>query len=146
MPAESLAPLSLPTAAQTIDEAGRMPIARVWYQFLQGLYSRSQATVPALVATGLVATGNSQGTALKLVSEWNEVVTTALNTGVLLNNFGLGFASIVWNMGANPLSVYPPIGCKIDAGAANAAYALGAGKAQVFSQLTATQFRSLQLG
>jgi len=135
----------MPTPEQPLIQADGLP-TWVWWRFWQGLFTRSAATIPYLVALGLTATGTTQGTALQLEAEWNEVTTVAANTGVALFAFGTGFDSRVWNAGANSLKVYPPIGCSIDGGAANAPYALAAGKAQVFSQLSATEWRSLQLG
>lgn len=137
--------ISLPTSRQAITEEGQS-VAQPWYRFFQALANRNAATVPYTVGTGLIAAGNSQATALVLTREWNEVATTALNTGVLLYAFGIGLNSFVWNMGANPLRVYPPLGCQIDALGANAPYVLAASKCQLFNQLTSTQYRSTQLG
>lgn len=140
--------LSIPTPQQPlINFAGKdgKPL-QIWWRFWNGLYVRSQATVPALLATGLTAAGTTQATAFAMSAEWNEFTTVAANTGALLYNFGAGFASFVWNAGANALKVYPPVGGSIDAIATNGAYSLAAGKAQCFSQLTAIRWRSLQLG
>ena len=73
--------ISLPTSRQAITEEGQS-VAQPWYRFFQALANRSAATVPYTVGTGLVAAGSSQADALVLNREWNEVTTTALNTGV----------------------------------------------------------------
>lgn len=98
------------------------------------------------VATGLVATGATQGTALALTRNWNEVTTTPAGTGVALGALGAGQPGKVWNVGASALLVYPPVGGQIDALAVNLPYSIPAGKCQEFDQLTATAWRSTQLG
>jgi hypothetical protein len=135
----------MPTAAQPLADAEGKP-SQVWWRFWYGLLTRSAATVTYLVATALTATGTAQADALQLTAEWNELTTVAANTGVVLFDFGAGLESTVWNAGANSLKVYPPVGSTIDGGAANDPYVLAAGKAQVFYQLDATSFRTLQLG
>ena len=136
------APLSMPTAAMPIDEGGQLIASQVWWRFWYGLYKRTAASIPYLVGSGLTATGTTQANALALPSEWNEVTTTASNTGVILNAFGVGFNSIVFNAGANTLKIYPPVGCAIDALGTNNPYSLASGASRDFYQLTATQFRS----
>lgn len=104
------------------------------------------STAGTTVATGLVAAGATQATALVLEVGWNEVDTVPLNTGVMIPPLGVGLASTVFNEGANPLKVYPPVGGQIDALGVNVAYSLAASKMQSLFQLTATQWRSTQLG
>lgn len=119
---------------------------QVWWRFWFGLFTRNQSTIPYLVETGIAAAGATQATATPLTAEWNEISTTPVNSGVVLDSFGQGFNSTIFNAGANALNVYPPVGCTIDVLAINAAYSLAAGKSQIFSQLSATSFRSQQLG
>lgn len=92
---------------------------------------QAQASV-GLVKTGLVATGNSQGTALSLPSDFNVFSTTAASTGAILPatgvNVQLGDSYIVVNHGANALSVYPPVGGTIGTTSANTALSVPAGK------------------
>ena len=87
-------------------------------------------------ATGLTATGNSQGTALALPSDWNLFTTVAASTGAILpangSNVNLSDVYIVMNHGANSLSVYPPTGGKIANGSANAAFSVAANKMATF--------------
>jgi hypothetical protein len=135
----------MPTAAMPIVDQAGLP-SQPWWRFFYGLYTRSAATIPYLVGSALTASGTTQADALALSAEWNEITSTPAGSGVALNSFGSGFESTVFNVGANALKVYPPIGCSIDALGANAAYSLASGKSQVFYQLSATQFRSLQLG
>lgn len=98
------------------------------------------------VSIGLVAAGANQGSALVLTKNWNEIATVAAGTGVLLATLGVGQPSKVWNAGANALLVYPPVGGQIDALGVNVAYSLPVNKCQELDQLTATRWRSTQLG
>lgn len=98
------------------------------------------------VSTGLVAAGTTQGTALALTRNWNEVITTPAASGVLLATLGVGQPSKVWNAGLNALKIYPPVGGQIDALGVNVAYSLPIDKCQEFDQLTAATWRSTQLG
>lgn len=104
------------------------------------------STTVATVATGLVAAGTTQAGALVLTKNWNEIDTTPVNSGVVVPASGTGISTTVFNQGANPLNIYPPIGSQIDALAVNAPYPLAASKMQSLFQLTATQWRTTQLG
>lgn len=89
------------------------------------------------------ATGTTQATALLVTTEYFEVGTTALNTGVVLptslqaGGLQAGDRFTVVNHGANPLAVYPPVGGKIANGATNASIVVPAGKVGVFFVTTA---------
>jgi hypothetical protein len=139
------APLSMPTQQMPILDAGGLT-SQPWWRFFYGLYTRSAATIPYLVGTGVVAGGTTQADATPLSSEWNVISMAPANSGVVLNAFGVGFESTIFNKGGASLNVYPPIGCSIDSLAANAPYALANNKTQIFYQLSATEFSSLQLG
>lgn len=93
----------------------------------------------ANIVTGLVATGNSQGTALEVSFRFNHVGTTASSTGVILNE-GIPNEIFVRNAGANALNVYPPIGYSIDGGTVNAAFSLAAGTTGRFLRHTDGNF------
>lgn len=87
------------------------------------------------VNSGLVATGNSQGTALALPIDDNLVFTTvAASTGCIFNNgpYSAGDEICIANHGANTLSVYPASGGKIANGSANAAFSVPANKTAFF--------------
>ncbi len=98
------------------------------------------------VATGLAATGTVQADALPLTNNWNEVTTTPAGTGVVFTSLGVGRPIKVWNAGANALLAYPPAGGQIDALALNNPYSIPVNRCQEFDQLTATRWRSTQLG
>lgn len=128
---------------QFVDAAG--VLTKFGIDYLNSLFQQA-TTLAATVSTGLVATGTTQGTALVLTSDWNDFLTVAVNTGGKLQPLAAGQTQEVFNGGANALSVYPPLGCKIDAGLTNAPYSLAAGKRQIFKFSAATQIRSTQLG
>ena len=134
-------PLALPTPSMAIaDQQGI--VTQIWWRFFQGLYNRNASSIPYLVSTALTATGTTQGDALALQSEWNEITTTPANSGVVIKNFGTGFNSIVMNFGGATLKIYPPIGTQIDALGANNPYYLANNGTRDFYQISDTQFRS----
>lgn len=98
------------------------------------------------VNTGLAATGTTQADALVLTKGWNEITATPVNSGVVIPALGAGLGSTVFNEGANSLKVYPPVGGQIDALGVNNPYLLATTKMQSLFQLTATEWRSTQLG
>ena len=89
--------------------------------------------ISGTLSDGLIATGNSQATALALQANANVVTTTAASTGVLLPaGTSPGDEVMVANLGASSLAVYPSTGGTIGTGAANASFAVGAGKTGYF--------------
>lgn len=99
-----------------------------------GIAPAAAQAINGTISDGLTAAGNSQGTALALPSAINIVTTTAASSGVILpaNPTPSDCIEVV-NLGANSLSVYPATGGAIQAGAANAAFAVGAGKTAMFT-------------
>ncbi len=100
---------------------------------------RAQAMV-GLFSNNLTALGASQGTALALPSDFNVVTTAAASTGAILPICGSTGNAVqppdsitVINHGANPLTVYPPVGGKVANGATNAGLAIPATKTAVFN-------------
>jgi len=93
-------------------------------------------------STGLTAAGSTQGTALALPSDFNVFTTVGASTGAILPAAGFQYqitdTVIVVNHGANALSVYPPVGGKVQTGAANAALSVGAGKTAWFLLVDST--------
>lgn len=74
--------------------------------------------------------GTTQATAAAITADLSVFTTVALNSGAILPNVSIagGEDFFVVNAGANALSVYPPSGGKINAGAANAAVSVPVGK------------------
>lgn len=138
--------INMPTAASPLVEPGGVGPSQIWWRFWFALLKRSLQTVQATVNPAVTAAGTTQLTATALDSEWNVVTTTPVNSGVVMDGFNEGVSTTVFNKGANALNVYPPSGMKIDAGAVNVPYSLAAGKQQTFSQVSATQYYSTQLG
>lgn len=85
------------------------------------------------IASGLTAAGSTQATALQLTEDTNIVGTTAASTGVLVPPMDPTDTVTVANFGANALSVYPPVGGKINNGSANAAVSLPANKGAIIT-------------
>ena len=102
-----------------------------------GMAAAAARAISGGVSDNLIAAGNSQATALPLYGDTNVVTTAPASSGVLLpTNMHSGDEVQVANLGANSLSVYPPVGGAINTGAANAAFAVGAGKVAVFTART----------
>lgn len=78
-----------------------------------------------LTGTSISAAGTTQGTATQLYAEDNEVSTVASGAGVVMNALlQPGEVQTVFNVGANLLKVYPPLGMGINALAVNVAMTL----------------------
>ena len=97
-----------------------------------------------LAKTFLTGLGTTQGTALALPSDFNVFSTTALNTGAILPftgvNIQLADTIIVVNHGANPLTVYPPVGGTLSTLAVNTGVAVPAGKTAWFLVVATNAF------
>lgn len=87
---------------------------------------------------GATATGSTQGTAYVLQNEFTEFTTVAASTGAILpassvtTGIVAGDSFFVANLGANALSVYPPVGGNINGGTVNAAASVPAAKTAYF--------------
>lgn len=107
-----------------------------------GIAAQAANNIVGNGAAGLTATGSTQGTALAL-TDVNEFTTVAASTGGRLpSNASLGDTIIVYNGGANALSVYPPTGESINALSANAAFSMAANKYATFTKVGATRWAS----
>lgn len=114
--------------------ATTIPINLLGTTTVSGLFRRSSAT-------GLTATGTTQGTALLLAADYNEVSTVAAGSGVVMPATSSGASITVWNRGANALKVYPPSGGAINGLSANAPFVIMAGYSNTFEATSSTQFR-----
>lgn len=88
-------------------------------------------------ASGLTATGSTQGTALPLTADNNAFAIVAASTGAILINGAPGDECFVYNGGANALTVYPPVGGTINNLAANTGFSVATTKAAAFVQIAA---------
>ena len=89
---------------------------------------------PYAVATGLTAlAGGGQSGATKLTGNINRITTVATAADSALLPAGtVGKRVSVFNATANSTTIYPQTGESIGTGAANAGFAVGAGKGAVF--------------
>ena len=94
-------------------------------------------------ATGLTATGSTQGTALALPADINAFTTVAASTGTILPSMNQGDSVVISNQGANALSVYPPVGGTINALSANTAFSQTAAKTAIYHCINATTYLAL---
>ena len=92
-------------------------------------------------ATGLTAAGTTQGTALTISADANFVSTVASGSGVILYNGMIGDSCFVYNDGGtNALTVYPPVGSKINGLATNGGFLLANNTAVMCLKITATRW------
>lgn len=116
-------------------------MARKQYLMGVGLSALAADHIVGVCSSALTATGSSQSDALLLPSTVNEVTTTASNTGVILPaNCSTGDSFLVYNIGAQTLSVYPPTGESINAIAANSAYSQATAKIGYYTKVSATRW------
>ena len=127
-----------PTGGNGINHASSVGLNLVYAQATEGVDFR--ATLPvAPAATGLVAVGTTQATALKLASTSNQLSSCPAATGALLwGNGVVGLREIIKNGDVLACLIYPPVGGAINLGATNAAYSLAAGASVEFISFSGT--------
>jgi len=109
-----------------------------------GVAPQSAQVIAGDFATGLTATGNSQATGLVLPADANEFTTVASSTGcVIPAQLNIGDAVMVFNFGANALSVYPPVGESINALSANTAFSVASGGRAAFWKANNTRWAAI---
>ena len=87
----------------------------------------------------LTAAGTNQATALQLAAVLNQVTTAASGTGVKLYATPVaGDITVIYNGGANQLTVYPQTSGTINGLAANAGFFLGTNTAVILFAATTT--------
>ena len=96
------------------------------------------------VATGLTATGTNQATAYEVTTAKAAFSTVAASTGAVLDDQAApGDTQMIYNGGANALTVYPPSGAKINGLATNAGMLLATNTACEFYCLSTTQWTGI---
>ena len=90
--------------------------------------------------TTLSAAGTTQGTATAIKTSNTIVSTVASGAGVILPAGQQGDWGVIYNGGANALTVYPPTGAKINQVATNSGITLGTNTACIFSCFSSTQW------
>jgi hypothetical protein len=114
---------------------------RVYY--LDSTGAVAQITLPAQsISSSITAAGTTQGTATALSAAINYISTAAANSGVLLAG-SLGNPETVYNGGANPVNVYPPVGARINQMASNSPHILPINTCARYEPLTSTQILGL---
>ena len=116
-----------------------------------GMPEAVAAAICGDVATGLTATGASQGTALAIYANHNVFSTVAASTGALLPlpagvpvvGINVGDSLRVSNHGANALTVYPGVGGQIGTASANTGVSVGVNKTAEFVLISATQWSAI---
>lgn len=112
--------------------------------FMAGVPEFTRQALVGIPSTGLTATGNSQGTALALPSDFDVFTTVSASTGCILpwgvdgtvaGPVQLADEITIVNHGAQTLSVYPQSGGKVANGSANAAFSVSATKTAYFTYL-----------
>lgn len=117
----------------------------------QGFTNVQAQAIAGSIATGLTALGSTQATAAVCEGSVNVFSTVAASTGVVLGApipavigspvaaqhalsiLSAGDSVLIANHGANTLSVYPPVGGKIDNGTANTAVTVAVNTAKRFT-------------
>lgn len=88
----------------------------------------------------VVAAGTTQATATLLINGMNGVTTAAASSGVILNANSLtSDCQVVYNGGANAVTVYPPVGSRINGLTANTGMVLATNTACAFWFLSDTR-------
>ncbi len=105
-----------------------------------GCSSGQAQAINGLVAATVSAAGTTQGTATTLTSSVNVVTTAAASSGVVLTNSQIGDEYEVLNLGANPVTVYPPSSGQINNLSANAGFLLSPNTAVKVKKFTATRW------
>ena len=105
-----------------------------------GLSAGQVSAINGQIASGLTATGTTQGTALAISADINSFGTVASGTGAKLFAAMPGDSQIVYNGGANALTVYPPTGARINGVAVNGGVALGTNTFCEYFCVSATQW------
>ena len=106
--------------------------------FGSGLNTLSVAAMTD-VATGLTATGTNQATAYEVTTAKAAFSTVSAGTGAVLDDQAVGGdTQMIYNGGANALTVYPPSGAKINGLSTNAGMLLATNTACEFYCLSST--------
>lgn len=91
-----------------------------------GLSAIQAQAIQGTAANNLTATGSTQGTALPLPADVCKFTTVSASTGAILPPANPGDSGSVFNGGASALSLYPPVGGKVNGLGTNTAYSIAA--------------------
>lgn len=113
-----------------------------------GIGAQAASLLNGLVADNLTATGSVQGDALALPGDVNVLSVVPTGSGVRLPALPQpGDETLIANLGANALTVYPPPGANIEGGATNAPFSLPSGaSAEFIARVGSSNWISLASG
>jgi hypothetical protein len=112
--------------------------------FGAGLSNLAVQSICKDVATGLTAAGTNQATATEVTTAKAFFSTVASGTGAKLDRkASAGDEQTIYNGGANPLTVYPPSGAKINGLATNAGVVIPVKTACRFDCFSTTQWTGI---
>lgn len=95
----------------------------------------------SVIATAVSAAGTTQATATAIQADMNLVSTVGASSGVIIYNGVIGDSLFVFNdAGANTLTVYPPVGSKINNLATNSGIGLPSNSHVWLLKVTATRW------
>lgn len=91
-----------------------------------GLSAIQAQAIQGTAVNNLTATGSSQATALPLPADICKFTTVASSTGAIIPAANPADSGTVFNGGVSALSLYPPVGGKINGLSTNGAYSIAA--------------------
>lgn len=119
-------------------------IASTWANNTLNDIATALTVVGTSVATALSGAGTNQAGATQVTSVLNVFTTVASGTGAKLNSSaaldGQTARQVIFNGGANPLTVYPATGQNINSLAANAGHILAKNSTAMYYLVSATQW------
>src|SRR6185295_12720761 len=89
-----------------------------------GVSAVTAKAIQGIASNGMSGAGTTQATATPLQCDVCKFSTVGANSGAIIPPSNSGDSGIVYNAGANALSLYPPVGAIINGGATNAAYSI----------------------
>lgn len=104
-----------------------------------GFSAVSADAIQGGVNSTISAAGTTQGTATAITTSNNFITTAAASSGVILPASQQGDWLIIYNGGANAVTVYPPVGAKINGIATNGGMSLGTNTNCIYFFYSATQ-------
>lgn len=105
-----------------------------------GLSAGQVSAINGQVASSLTAAGTNQATALDITADINFFTTVASGTGCQLYAAMPGDSQIIYNDGANALTVYPPASAQINSVGTNNGVLVGTNTFCEFHCVSATQW------
>lgn len=108
--------------------------------FAAGVSTLAVSAICKDTATSISAAGTNQASATELTAADNEISTVAANAGVILASLGsAGDTQCLYNAGANPLNVYPPVGMSINQLGVNLPVIIGRNTGAFFKFISASR-------